>query len=510
MKQAGNKTIYLKDWMNVHPEIKQSNSDLYYIQLANRMLKTIEATLPPELFVVDVAKEVSVHVAAWFEDIISGLHIWDSFTRTCHKLYAKSLPFPMIDETDYFEGEVNQPDIQFLIWHLIQRFHGNENDEMISPEDPRITLIAPEITKLLEEEYETAPESTAMQDYLNPKMYDDYFTFKRNAEWLYFFSYLHGPSNEERLNGLYEEMKEIQSQYTKDELARIFYDARYHILFSSHSGPLALTINEWMAAMYEDSPWVKELLTGVSVRERGWYFVQEKDPIHLTLVAKEGGETIKALSKTVSSETLNSILPGKSIISVACVSYHDEWWFNGSIILDNKQENPSEIKPAPEEAPAIEHKDYAAFMKANNNYDLAYIESYDTLKSFLVDTLGWADNEDETLPVLKENENFVLYVNKEKGILIAPDICSLVKDPANPYYNAEEAIEEAKMLYFIPGLCPIDLLKRLEKDNLIPDAAFQSQELKAKVKEKAKSKALLQDNKDFFARYFLTDYYFGD
>lgn len=508
MKQASNKTIYLKDWMNVHPEIKQSNSDLYYIQLANRILNKIETTLPPELFVAEEAKEISVHVAAWFEDIISGLHIWDSFTRTCYNLYGKRLPFPQIDESDYFEGEVNLPDIQFLIWHLYQRFHGNENDIMISPEDTRITLIAQEITRLLEEEYETAPESTTMQEYLNPKMYDDYYTFTRNAEWLYFFSYLHGPSNEERLNGLYEEMKEIQTQYTKEELARIFYDARYQMLFSSHGGPLALTINEWMAAMYEDSSWVKELFTGVSVRKRDWYFVQEKTQIHLTLVAKEGGETIKALCKTISSETLKSILPGKSTISVACVRYHDEWWFNGSIILDNKQDNPSEIKPAAEETPAIEHKDYAAFMKANNNYDLAYIESYDTLKSFLVDTLGWADNEDETLPMLKENENFVLYVNKEKGILIAPDICSLVKDPVNPYYDAKEAAADATMLYFIPGLCPIDLLRRLERDNLIPDAGFQTLENKAKAK--AKAKALLQDNKDFFARYFLTDYYFGD
>ncbi|MDD4821000.1 MAG: DUF3843 family protein [Bacteroidales bacterium] len=506
MKQAGNRTIYLKDWMNVHPEIKQSNSDLYYIQLSNRILNAIEVILPSELFVLEEAKEISVHVAAWFEDIISGLHIWDSFTHTCQALYGKRLPFPTIDEADYFEGEVNQADLEFLIWHLLQRFHGNENDIMINPQDPGIRFMAQGITKLLEEEYETAPESTTMQEYLDPRKYDDYYTFTRNAEWLYFFSYLHGPSNEERLNGLYEEMKEIQDQYTKEELARIFYDARNQMLFSSHGGPLACTVSEWMAAMYEETPWVKELLDGVAVRERAWYFVEEKTPIHLTLVAKEGGETIKALCKSVSMETLKSILPGKSNISVACVRYHDEWWFNGSILLDNKKENPSEIKPAAEETPAMEHKDYVAFMKATNNYDLAYIESYETLKSFLVDSLGWADNEDETLPTLKDNENFVLYANKDKGLLIAPDICSLVKDPANPYYNAEEAAEEATMLYFIPGLCPIDLLQRLERDNLIPDTGFQP--LDDTSKEEAK--VLFQENKDFFARYFLTDYYFGE
>lgn len=506
MKQAGNKTIYLKDWMNVHPEIKQSNSDLYYIQLSNRILKTIEATLPTELFDLEEAKEISVHVAAWFEDIISELHIWESFTKSCQALYGKRLPFPAIDDANYFEGEVNQADIEFLIWHLLQRFHGNENDIMINPQDPSIALMAGEITKLLEEEYETAPESKTMQEYLNPKMYDDYYTFTRNAEWLYFFSYLHGPSNEERLNGLYEEMNEIKDQYTKEELARIFYDTRNQMLFCSHGGPLALTVSEWMAAMYEATPWVKELLGGVSVRQRAWYFVEEKTPTHLTLVAKEGGETIKALCKSVAAETLKSILPGMSNISVTAVRYHDEWWFNGSILLDNKQEHPAEIKPAADEAPAIEHKDYASFLTANNSNDLAYLGSYDALKSFLVDSLGWADNEDETLPTLKENENFVLYVNKEKGLLIAPDICTLVKDPANPYYNAEEAAEEAMMLYFVPGLCPIDLLRRLERDNLIPDAAFQPVENASKEE----AKALLDDNKDFFARYFLTDYYFGE
>mgnify|MGYP002582126841 CR=1 FL=1 len=73
-------------------------------------------------------------------------------------------------------------------------------------------------------------------------------------------------------------------------------------------------------------------------------------------------------------------------------------------------------------------------------------------------------------------------------------------DKNNPFYSVEEAEEGAYEMFCEEGLCPFDLLKYGMEHNLLPDAQFPFEN----------GKALLQENWDFVARWFLGEFYEGE
>lgn len=138
------------------------------------------------------------------------------------------------------------------------------------------------------------------------------------------------------------------------------------------------------------------------------------------------------------------------------------------------------------------------FFEASGGESLMFFDSYAMLKLFFVQSLKWEDTEDSLLPELEECENFVLYANP-KGLLIGPDIAAYFADKRNPIYNAGEAETDAYELFCMEGLCPFDLLKYGMEHNLLLEAQFPFEN----------GKALLMENWDFVARWFLGDYYEG-
>lgn len=141
----------------------------------------------------------------------------------------------------------------------------------------------------------------------------------------------------------------------------------------------------------------------------------------------------------------------------------------------------------------------ARFMEASNGESLMYFDSYKALVLFFVNSLKWEDEEDSLLPDLKEFKNYILYANP-KGLLIGFDVATYFADKRNPFYNAEEAEEEAYELFCEQGLCPFDLLKYGMEHQLLPDAQFPFEN----------GQKLLHENWDFVARWFLGEYYEGE
>ncbi|NCC09384.1 MAG: DUF3843 family protein [Bacteroidia bacterium] len=139
------------------------------------------------------------------------------------------------------------------------------------------------------------------------------------------------------------------------------------------------------------------------------------------------------------------------------------------------------------------------FLEATKGEPLAYFDSFGSLRGFLVNSLKWEDNKEALIPELEESNNFVLFANA-KGLLIATDVASYFADSRNPTYNQEMAEYEAAELFLEGGLCPFDLIKYAMTNQLLPDAQLPFEN----------GKALLQENWDFIARWFLDEYYEGD
>lgn len=143
--------------------------------------------------------------------------------------------------------------------------------------------------------------------------------------------------------------------------------------------------------------------------------------------------------------------------------------------------------------------DVERFLLASKGNPLMYFLNCSELKSFLVDALGWSDEENELLLEYCELSNIVLYANA-KGLIIAPDIGWCFADKRNEGYDKVVASEEGYLLFCDKGCCPFDLLKYAMAHDLLPEAAFPFEN----------GKKLLHDNWDFIARWFLRDYFEGE
>lgn len=148
---------------------------------------------------------------------------------------------------------------------------------------------------------------------------------------------------------------------------------------------------------------------------------------------------------------------------------------------------------------ASEHKYYTAFTKATGGKVIEFFPDYASLNKFFIEALGWADNQ-EHLPQMKGEQDFILLVNKEKGMLLAKNIAKCIKAPDNPLYDADYAKSHAIDLLTVRGCCPADLLHYVCNHGWLPDAVFPD----------STDHELVKNNWDFIARCYLQQYYRGD
>lgn len=156
---------------------------------------------------------------------------------------------------------------------------------------------------------------------------------------------------------------------------------------------------------------------------------------------------------------------------------------------------PKENEPDTDEI----HPYYKAFVKATGGKDIAYFGSYEAMNDFFISALGW-ERGVEHLAQAKGAHDYILMVNKKKGMLMARNIARCISDSANPLYDRNYAAEHAFELLSVRGLCPGDLLKRVLKEGWLPDARFPHSD----------DPELVKRNNDFIARCYLQLYYRGD
>lgn len=146
-----------------------------------------------------------------------------------------------------------------------------------------------------------------------------------------------------------------------------------------------------------------------------------------------------------------------------------------------------------------EHKYYTAFTQATGGEVIKFFSNYEELNRFFIDALGWAENQ-EHLPQMKGEHDFILLVNKEKGMLLAKNVARCIKAPENPMYDKDYASNHAIDLLTVRGCCPGDLLVYICERGWLPDAVFP----------KSDNHDVVSKNWDFIARCYLQQYYRGD
>ncbi|MCM1369703.1 MAG: DUF3843 family protein [Candidatus Amulumruptor caecigallinarius] len=142
------------------------------------------------------------------------------------------------------------------------------------------------------------------------------------------------------------------------------------------------------------------------------------------------------------------------------------------------------------------HPYYQLFVEATGGDTVKFFGSYDEMNNFFIDALGWEKGK-RHLEGASLSNDFVLMVNKSKGMLMARDVCRCIKSPKNPYYSPDYAKRHAFELLTVRGRCPGDLLRRSLDEGWLPDAKFPGTE----------DYKLVKENADFIARCYLQLYY---
>lgn len=383
-------SLYPKDWLSIHPYTAIQPSDRYFVDLANQLY-----SVPfPEEIPTELRKKLCVYMAAYLEDVISNLGLWNSFRSEHRHLYGTSLPFYPTG-SDYLDEEINEEDIRFLIWNTWQK--ALYPHPYIHPHDEQILRLSEAFYPILCKAYEEAPENELLADYFHT--FKDEKEADRKLSWLFGHTYLTEPS-------------------MQPYIERVAPGDRFIV----PTGPLALFLYEWIDLLTDSSSW----------------------------------KQVKGLY------TPEPVIP-----------------------LKTKEKNA---------------ETYQRFTGGNQGKHIAYLNGYDELRRFLTQVLGWADDDEHTLPQMKSHRNFILMCNPEKGILLAKDICEYIADTDNPLYDKEEAQRHAFRLLTEETLCPPDLLTYCIRHQLIPDAQLPG----------SNERELVQRNADFIARHSLLYYYRGD
>lgn len=203
-----NTKIFPKDWLQLHPYKQSGPIDLYYTRMANQIHDILEHTDLVNSFEKEDALQVSMRMAAYFEDVISGLNIWRAFITEYKKLTGNYVPFYTVSD-HYYDDEANLEDVRFLLWHYLQQYHGAKKGTFVNPDNPTTEETARLIYQLFCKEWTTAPENTKMQLLFAPETsYETPEQYVPLLHWFHYDSYL---STDAKYN-LSETLKEYWSQ----------------------------------------------------------------------------------------------------------------------------------------------------------------------------------------------------------------------------------------------------------------------------------------------------------
>lgn len=483
--------IKFKHWMKFHPYLDSVQSDFYYCKLANKLYDTWRFSLIKNSFDDLTRENISLNVAAYFEDVVSEIGLWRSFTRNNKERYGKYLPFYFINEDDYYTDEINIQDIQFIIWSVLQR--DSIEETLLNPENPAIADLALRFYDILDKEFEKAPINSDFLDYVRQEEhYTDFFNFKKIASWLYFCSFLLANDTD---SIFVAEMDALLERDLGLNYSQLSYLVRSNILFNQKTGPLALPMKEWFANWLLELDMEEEaaIVSAIESHSAKIWSVNSSDEKYFYLSDNQNN-TYPVLHSSLEENTVS-----KGILVASIVKFDGEWNINGvASWTDSDSFEKQQEEDAKQEN---QKKGHEIFMKETNGHPLAYFKDIKELSNWLEKIFGLEDGSVADFSPLEGETDLVVFSEPEKELFIMPDLAYCIKEERNPFYDQEKAPGAAISLLTGNNQGTSSVVRFLIENNMLPDAAMNS------LKGNKRGLELVQDNIDFIARFFWLERY---
>lgn len=487
--------IFQQDWLEMYPYAKPVHSDIYYVRLANKILSSISVFGDKGSFCSSNLKDIALCTTAYFEDIISGFGLWRAFWGEHYRLYGKYLPFYDLDGY-YMEDEINEEDVRFLVWNIVQRDATKQRHSILNPENPVIGLLSLHIYGILDDEYESAPENEALQSvFSSPELYAGFYEFREQVSWFFYDSYLMRPYTKKLLDSRLKELDESVSEFIEMNRGVLKYMAEVGLLFDTPCGPLGLKVQEWMSAIAGEESETGRFLMDIKSRriEDGDYLVTGEDDDKIRLLSPDGEELF--LSKLSYWKEIK-LVPQEDVIVAGLVYFKGSWYINGVLTRAGLEQ----YRDAAVRAETRKHGNQQAYdclMKANKGKPVVFLKDAGQLRLYMDRILRL----DDKLPFRLDKEmedwqNLVVFAHPEEGLRIYPHLAVCLKDQDNPYYDQAQAEDEGFGLLVGEYSVSPGFIDYIIENNLVPDLALNS------LKGPEYGRKQVQDNLGFLFRFF--------
>lgn len=490
-------------WMKRQPYSQQSDVDVYYIGIANKVLEVLDS-VEEELASVGIDRErrekMAMALTMWFEDVVSDGGIWKAFTNECKKRYGFRLPFYTIDEREYYEDEVNLVDVKFLLWHYLQYMH--EKGSVINAENPFIAVLADNVYSIFDAEFENAPINDEWHDALHPDAFAEPLLFSYR-EYLYKlmdcnYLYLH----------LFESIQEYIEEIVNDKIIRENAQEMMHEyvtggLFDGEENFLGMSMSQWGTEIIrlENEALAKRLDTLKTIKLRLYSLVgEDKKYFHLVDYGdrndKEGGFVYKMLKDSFGIIPADEYKVGETLILCRLTCCEGEWNLNGSTFefsCDEMERFPDNDQQYTRSKNAGKEV-YERFMHENGGKPFFFPRDRKEAIAFYKKCLG-AGFEDKHFQI--EGDDFVIYASPVYGIGLTFGMRADLKSADNPFYDKEYAKKNASELLCSESIIPYEVACKMYDMGMLDDAALNSFE------GYEHGRQFLQRNAQFFMDYFL-------
>ena len=477
--------IYIKQWLDLKPYDKQTPTDSYYLKLSNEIKQSILTN--KQSFVIqnfldnDEIDVLACFLTSYFEDLISGTNIWNSFIKIHKRLYGKQLPFYETDE--YREQKINLPDICFLIWYFINTI---QQDKFIAPFSNFIIETSNKVIGIFNNAWEHAPENKILKVFYSiDEAEEDYYLARNLIDNVLFKTYLFYPDTYLDLRD--RELEIIEKRKNDKHLINFLNENRDDKLNNSYTRLLGLKGQEWVADILGENHNLSKDFQKISKKIIGYFFYKGQDEENVFIEHIASGKKFNLTKKSFGySDTLKEV---DIILFMGIVKWRNEWWFSGvyfqtefdpDLVLDEKNSTESRSVVAfldyqDKDIDEILGGQLKAFKEFNHNEQIAFMDS-DKIESFIEDYMEFFNNslklsqkeiedaqqraredgcfghEHEIKDFSEVSESGLVFFNPKSGVEIALAINSAFPMKNNQFYNENESEEHIMRLFFVEEL----------------------------------------------------------
>ena len=490
---------------SVHAD-KVMRSDVYYVQLANNVLRVlIRNKSVLESFGPNLPVTMAVRLTAYFEDVVSRIGLFAAFRRIHLRISGRKLPFFAIDDDDYYDDEVNAPDIMFILWCTIQEMlnerERNNDVRFVNPDNSLIVLLGKQIAELLEDEYETAPENAELYEMVHGVDHNDFFRVRELLKWVHYGSYLSMNHPTERLSDEVADLVNNGTDWHKEHFRALGYGMEMSRIFNKSCSPIAVSAIELLREATTEEGLLKTL-------DEMRYRV-----IECYVIVESGGEVMKVSPVGKREEVFEvarrsfdaNIDAGKGMVLMsALVRFNGLWFANGTVLTG--ESNRDDDSPLDLDDPDALTKENAAFtyeniMRYTGDNPLVFFRNFNEYADFWTKVFptfkSFADSR-HPLEYAKNGTNLLFFTDPTLGTVLVPDAAKWVKSPDNKLYVEKDAESHALSILVGSTPMPLQLISYLLKNNLLPDAA-------TKNVVATRGKEIVGENQWFIVRFFQPD-----